>query len=120
MSNRTRSTAQRTIFPLIMIGVGIILILAVVIWSLTSQNKSAVNANPTTDISEATIAAIPRIALSEAKTAYDSGTAVFIDVRSADSYATEHVKGAISIPLADLPAQLNQISKDQKIITYCT
>ncbi|MGC8857236.1 MAG: rhodanese-like domain-containing protein, partial [Anaerolineae bacterium] len=63
---------------------------------------------------------IPRLQLEEAKAAFEAGTAVFVDVRSATSYAAAHIPGALSIPLADLEARLSELDPNQWIITYCT
>jgi rhodanese-related sulfurtransferase len=58
--------------------------------------------------------------LEESKAAFDSSAAVFLDVRSADTYATGHISGAISIPLAELEARIDELDPDRWIITYCT
>lgn len=65
---------------------------------------------------------VPRISVSEAKAALDSGQAILVDVRSADSYAAGHAKGAVSIPLANFESDIQNLSleKSQWIITYCT
>ncbi|MBN8658639.1 MAG: rhodanese-like domain-containing protein, partial [Anaerolineae bacterium] len=59
---------------------------------------------------------------SDAKAAIDSGQAILVDVRSADSYATGHAAGAMSIPLGNFEVNIDKLSleKDQWIITYCT
>ena len=61
-----------------------------------------------------------RIDLADAKKAFDSGTAVFIDTRAADIYKQEHVKGAINITLQDDAAKYSTIPKGKKIIVYCS
>ena len=66
--------------------------------------------------------AVPRISVEDAKAALDSGEAIIVDVRSADSYAQGHIAGAINIPLANIeshPAGV-ELNKNQWIITYCT
>lgn len=69
-----------------------------------------------------TEAQVPRITVSDAKAAVDSGAAILVDVRSADSYASGHAAGAISIPLGNFETNIDKLSleKDQWIITYCT
>ena len=62
----------------------------------------------------------PRISLAEAKKAFDSGTAIFIDTRGEDVYKQEHVKGAINITLQDDASKYNSIPKGKKIIVYCS
>jgi 3-mercaptopyruvate sulfurtransferase SseA len=63
---------------------------------------------------------VQRVTLEESKAAFDNNTAVFVDVRSADSYAASHVTGALSIPLDELEARINELNPDEWIITYCT
>lgn len=66
--------------------------------------------------------AVPRVTVEEAKAALDSGAAIIVDVRSADSFALSHVAGAISIPLGYFESDIASIDldKEQWIITYCT
>jgi 3-mercaptopyruvate sulfurtransferase SseA len=45
--------------------------------------------------------------------------AVIVDVRSKDQYDTEHIKGAISIPLMELISRLKEVPPGKMIITYC-
>jgi len=63
---------------------------------------------------------VQRVTLEESKAAFDSSAAVFLDVRSADAYATSHISGALSIPLAELEARIDELDPNQWIITYCT
>ena len=67
-------------------------------------------------------AQVERIPVEAALAALQSGAAVIVDVRSAEAYAQSHIKGAISIPLAEIennPTGL-KLDKQQWIITYCT
>jgi hypothetical protein len=63
---------------------------------------------------------IDRIPLAEAKTAFDNHQAIFVDVRSAESYAAEHVPGALNIPLVQILDRYHQIDASRWIILYCT
>ena len=63
---------------------------------------------------------VARLSLEEARAAYDDGEALFIDVRSASSYASSHIPGALSIPLAELDQRMGDLNPEQWIITYCT
>ncbi len=62
----------------------------------------------------------PRITLTDAKTAFDAGSALFIDTRAEAAFKQEHVKGAINVPADKLEAKLKELSKDKKIIAYCS
>lgn len=65
---------------------------------------------------------VPRIDVREAKAAYDSGAAIFIDTRSVDAFAQKHITNALSIPVDKFETELANISLEQSqwIITYCT
>jgi 3-mercaptopyruvate sulfurtransferase SseA len=69
-----------------------------------------------------TEADVPRVKVEEAKSAFDSGKAIIVDVRSAEAYAEGHAAGAISIPLTEFENNIENLSldKDQWIIPYCT
>lgn len=62
----------------------------------------------------------PRISLADAKKDFDENNAVFIDARSADNYKTEHIKGAINVPVGEFKKYYKSIPKDKKLIVYCS
>lgn len=77
---------------------------------------------PSTDDLPQTEDDVQRVVLEEALVAFNSGAAIFMDVRSADAFALSHVAGAINIPVNEIetnPAVVT-LDKDQWIITYCT
>jgi 3-mercaptopyruvate sulfurtransferase SseA len=76
--------------------------------------------NPLNNEIGAHAAEIPRVSLTDAKTAYDKKTAFFIDVRDSGSYTNAHIPGAVNISLSTIENRLNEIPTDQWIITYCT
>jgi 3-mercaptopyruvate sulfurtransferase SseA len=45
--------------------------------------------------------------------------AVFVDVRSKESYEAGHIEGAMSIPESELISRLREIPPHRMIITYC-
>ncbi len=63
---------------------------------------------------------IKRVALTDAFKALNSSSAIFLDVRDADSYAASHIPGSINIPQDQLLLRLNELSPSRWIITYCT
>ena len=63
---------------------------------------------------------IPRVTVLEAKAAFDSGAAVFVDVRSQSQYERGHIAGALSIPLDEAEARMAELDPNDWIITYCT
>jgi len=48
-----------------------------------------------------------------------SDDVVLIDVRPEHEYATEHLPGAVSIPLDELEARLSELPRDRPIVAYC-
>jgi rhodanese-related sulfurtransferase len=63
---------------------------------------------------------IPRVSLEKAKAAFDTKSAVFVDVRGSSAYAISHIPGALDIPLEDIETRLNELDPNQWIIPYCT
>ena len=63
---------------------------------------------------------VPRVTVGDAHAAHELKQAVFVDVRTAEQYAENHIPGAVSIPLSEFESRSNGLSKDQWIITYCT
>ena len=109
--NRTRQTR---LIPIIIIAIGAILIgIALVFGFSSGGNVLTATATPLQETSD-----IPRISVEEAKRAYDSGEAKFVDVRDTDSYLAGHIAGAISIPLIELPERMDELSTGTMIITY--
>jgi hypothetical protein len=98
--------------------IGLVLIVGVGIWYLNPSRGAAVVSEqlPTED----PLPQIERVSLPDAKAAFDGGSAVFVDVRDAQSYASEHLKGAKSIPLGEIPNRLGELDKNAWIITVCT
>ncbi len=68
---------------------------------------------------EATLESAKRIGREEAVKLVKEGKGVFVDVRSKESYDASHIKGAISLPLSELPARMGELPKNKTIITYC-
>lgn len=77
---------------------------------------------PSNSVVPLTEADVPRVAVEDAKAAFDEGTAIIVDVRSRQAYDLGHVTGALSIPLDEFEADIAGVDlpKDQWIITYCT
>jgi len=62
----------------------------------------------------------PRISLEEFQRLYAGGEVVLLDVRAPRAYASGHIKGAVSIPIGDLPRRLPDLRPvTQPIVTYC-
>ncbi|MDQ6693776.1 MAG: rhodanese-like domain-containing protein [Chloroflexota bacterium] len=63
----------------------------------------------------------PRIALADFKKMYDDPAKrpLIIDVRGKDVYDQGHIKGAISLPQADIDSRVAELPKDKFIVAYC-
>jgi 3-mercaptopyruvate sulfurtransferase SseA len=105
--------------PLILLVFGGLLVLAAGGWLAWQLVRPAPAPEPTPVQAEGSQAVI-RLSLEDAKAAFDQKTAVFVDVRDADSYAENHIPGALSIPLGELPDRLGELDPNSWIITYCT
>ena len=49
----------------------------------------------------------------------DAGEAIILDVRPSEEYASGHIRGSISVPLAELRRRLKTLDKDREIVAYC-
>ena len=104
-------------FPIFLfVGGGIALIAAAFL--LISQNNTP--AAPEAIAEEIPHPEIARVSIEEAKSALDSGSAVFLDVRSAEAFAAQHISGAINIPTAEIETRLAELDPNDWIIPYCT
>ena len=103
--------------PLVtLVGGGLLLIVAA--FMLANQTPAA--PTPEAAFVEEIYPEIARVSIDEAKAALDSGSAVFVDVRSAEAYQASHISGAVNIPSEELETRLSELDKAQWIITYCT
>ena len=118
MSNKSRSWVLIGLIGLMVIGGALI-----VVPLLTSTANPIESAPIPTALNidqSVPYPTVPRVSLGEARAAYESKQAVFVDVRSAEQYAHSHISGAKSIPLNELESRVNELNKEQSIITYCT
>ncbi|HXG58676.1 MAG TPA: rhodanese-like domain-containing protein [Thermoanaerobaculia bacterium] len=63
--------------------------------------------------------AAKRIEAGEALRLVKAGKAVFVDVRTRESYNAEHIQGALSIPFSEIIKRANELPPGKMIITYC-
>lgn len=59
------------------------------------------------------------VQLKEVLEEIENGDAVLIDVRPEDEYKSEHITGALSIPVQSVKDYSFSLPKDKKIIAYC-
>lgn len=107
--------------PIILIAIGVVLILIVLILSLMNAQAGGTQANgQSTAASDIPYPEIDRVSLSEALTAFNANAAIFVDVRSAESYNQSRIPGAINIPLDQIETTIPDLERDAWIILYCT
>jgi 3-mercaptopyruvate sulfurtransferase SseA len=63
---------------------------------------------------------VRRVTIEELRAALEKGTALVVDVRSADQYKAGHIKGAVWIPGNEIAARTKELPKDKLIVTYCS
>jgi 3-mercaptopyruvate sulfurtransferase SseA len=64
---------------------------------------------------------IPRISVSDLWKRLEGGEAVVIvDTRSLESYNTQHIAGAISMPEAEVTQRAGELPANSLIVFYCT
>ena len=114
MSKRKKTKSPFPIF--LFIGGGIALIAAAFL--LINQNNTPTA--PEAIAEEIPYPEIARVSIEEAKSALDSGSAVFLDVRSAEAFAAQHISGAVNIPTAEIETRLAELDPNDWIIPYCT
>lgn len=59
------------------------------------------------------------VTLKELRRLARSGDVTLIDVRPADEYEAGHIPGALSIPVAELKARMDELPKRKEVIAYC-
>ena len=104
--------------PLLLIAVGVVILLAVVIWQLSLLPATTVS-GPSSKI-DIPFPEIGRITPADAKMAFDDGSALFVDVRDSGTFGSKHITGAINIPLDEFESRASELPKDHWIITVCT
>ncbi len=122
MAGSKKSNDTNNAIPLILIAAGIVLIIIVLIWQLfmAQSNPAQSDAIQPTVTTEIPYPEIARASLSDAYSAFQNKSAVFIDVRSVDNFSQSHVAGAINLPLDQLESQIPKMDLQAWIIPYCT
>ena len=130
-------TDRRSIFPILMVLFGALLMIGALLWLILATRQSATRAAilPSQGVSQVTPVAsldtpvatpaipypeIKRISLGDAKAAFELKSAVFIDVRGEPYYSDAHIPGAISMTYDEMSSRMGELDKNAWIITYCT
>ena len=112
-------TEKRPLLPILLIAAGVIILIVAVasIFVFSGKEEPSFVDVPSQDIPYANIA---RLDLSTAKSAFDSGEAVFVDVRDQAYFNDAHIPGAKSIPLDEFDSRMSELDPNDWIILYCT
>jgi 3-mercaptopyruvate sulfurtransferase SseA len=111
---------QIDLLPVILIIIGGVLVIGVLIWQVSRSSQAVGPVADNASGQNMPEPGIQRVTLQNAKTAFDSKSALFLDVRDPDSYKADHIPGAVNIPLGELENRMNELDKNRWIITYCT
>jgi rhodanese-related sulfurtransferase len=64
---------------------------------------------------------VARISAPDLKARLDGGEEILVvDSRSLAEFERRHIAGAISVPLREVPARLDELPRDKDIVFYCT
>ncbi len=107
------TTNRKKLIPFILIIGGALFLLAALVWVVQQPQKTNL-AQP----SPGSVEQVKRVALNDAKAAFDAGNATFLDVRSSNSFEALHIPGAVSIPLDELPTRISELAPTSWIIPY--
>lgn len=114
---KRRKSNNKSLPLFLLIGGGITLIVAAFLFANQNSPASVAEASIQEEIPYPEIA---RVSLTDAKAALESGTAILLDVRSAEAFAGQHVAGAVNIPTAEIETRLSELDPNAWIIPYCT
>ncbi len=106
---------RRLLFLWLVVGGGLLILVAGLLIANMSRSAFTMKTPTPTIVSE-----VRRISVEEAKAAFDTNEAIFIDVRDSSSYEKSHIPGALLVSLINLTDQLSTIDNSRWIITYCS
>lgn len=70
-------------------------------------------------LGDATVGSQREMSREDLLSAVEAGAVTVIDVRPREEYEAAHIPGALSIPLAELAARLDELPKRGEIVAYC-
>jgi hypothetical protein len=106
-------------------GVAVIVLAVALLAACNSNDGQMASKDKLTNNNSATAEAVQtdgvrRITVAELKAAADKGTVHIVDVRTADAYAVEHIKGSVNIPEGAIESRAGELPTDKMIVTYCS
>ncbi len=115
-----RAKKTSYIGPLVLIGLGALFMIGAVVVFASFTADEPVIVTPTQATLRIPFPDVERVLLSDAKSAFDQGSAVFIDTRGEPYYSQGHIPGAISMTEEEVLERLGELSPSDWIIPYCT
>jgi len=89
-----------------LVQIGIVAVVALVIWLLVTTASSAGGGSP------------PSVSVDEAYSMYQDG-AFLLDVRTVEEWNEFHAPNTTHIPLDELAARVNEVPRDKPIVVVC-
>jgi len=117
MKRKQKSQAP-PVLPVVLIIAGALLLAGALAWS--SAGAPPATSTPPAGQDSIPYPQVKRVDLEQARTALEQSQAVFVDVRDAQSYASQHIRGARNIPGSELEKRYAELDPQRWIITYCT
>ncbi len=106
MPHRTVKTSKKKAFPVWIIALALVVLVAVAGVVIAAQPKPVATQLPA------------EISVAQAAEAQKDG-ALILDVRQPEEWAQGHIAGATLIPLGDLPKRLNEVPKNREVVVVC-
>lgn len=101
-SRQSKKSNQRTLY--IAAGLVVVVIAVVALLSPRAVTTAAENISPA-DYQSQFVAS--------------STSHLLIDVRTAEEFASGHIRGSVNIPVESLQSRLNEVPANQPIVVYC-
>jgi 3-mercaptopyruvate sulfurtransferase SseA len=118
MKNKSKQSQKSPLY-IILLGAGLLVLAGLLYWGLSSSRTTVTN-TPVQATEPLTDADVERISVSDAKAAFDSETALFVDTRDLDSFNQGHIPGAVLITSTQVESKLSELDASVPVITYCT
>jgi 3-mercaptopyruvate sulfurtransferase SseA len=108
---------KQTRRPVALLLIGFLFMIgAVALWILEpGQERTPTSQNASIPFPE-----IARTNLNDAVRAFESGSAIFLDVRTEAEFAQSRIPGSKNIPLDELPDRLGELDPQDRYLTICT
>jgi len=125
--SRPKAAARRPrkgLWLLLGAGLVVVAVVAVLVLLKDTQQPAASGsaaAIPTVPVVQnAPFPNVARISVEDTHVMAMTGAAVIVDVRDKPFFDVSRIRGALSLPLGELPARYAELPKDKAILLYCT